>query len=106
MSELSVRAMTEIEFDGWREAIARAYAADQVAAGNWSPDDALERARQSNATGLPEGLATPGMLLLKGVRPDGVAVGVLWIGLTHPRGNPDCAFVYDIEVEEEHRGAG
>jgi ribosomal protein S18 acetylase RimI-like enzyme len=46
------------------------------------------------------------MLLLKGVRGDGTPVGVLWIGLTHPRGIPDCAFLYDIEVEEAYRGAG
>jgi len=31
---------------------------------------------------------------------------VLWLGLTHPRGKGDCAFVYDIEVDEAHRGLG
>ncbi|GFJ94917.1 GNAT family N-acetyltransferase [Phytohabitans rumicis] len=33
-------------------------------------------------------------------------VGTLWIGLTHPRRTPDCAFIYDIEVDQEHQGAG
>jgi ribosomal protein S18 acetylase RimI-like enzyme len=106
MVDVSVRAMTQVEFDEWWEALGRSYAADQIAAGNWSPDKALELARQGNANLLPDGLATPGMLLLHAVRGDGTRVGVLWIGLTHPRGVPDCAFLYDIEVDEEHRGAG
>ena len=46
------------------------------------------------------------MLFLKGEQPDGTPVGVLWIGLNHPRGTPDCAFLYDVEVEQEYRGAG
>jgi ribosomal protein S18 acetylase RimI-like enzyme len=106
MVDVSVRAMTEAEFDEWRHAVASAYAAEQVAAGNWSPDEALELALQGNAAFLPEGLATPDMLLLKGMRGDGTSVGVLWIALKHPRGIPDCAFLHDIEVEEAYRGAG
>lgn len=98
--------MTEAEFESYRHAVASAYAAEQVAAGNWSADEALERALQGNAAFLPDGLATPGMLLLKGVRGDGTSVGILWIGLEHPRGIPDCAFLYDIEVEEAYRGVG
>src|SRR3712207_7389711 len=46
------------------------------------------------------------MLLLTAVLDDGTPVGRLWLGLTHPRGTPDCAFVYDIEVAEDHRGSG
>jgi ribosomal protein S18 acetylase RimI-like enzyme len=106
MVELSVRAMTEVEFDQWRQSVAQAFATEQVAAGNWSPDEALELALRGNAALLPDGLATDGMLLLKGVRLDGTPVGVLWIGLNHPRGTRDCAFLYDIEVEQEYRGAG
>jgi ribosomal protein S18 acetylase RimI-like enzyme len=103
---LSVRAMTEVEFDEWRQSVVRTFAAEQVAAGNWSPEDGVELAVRANAALLPEGSATEGMLFLKGLRRDGSSVGVLWIGLNHPRGTPDCAFLYDIEVDEEHRGAG
>jgi ribosomal protein S18 acetylase RimI-like enzyme len=106
MPEVTVRPMTEDEFEEWRHALARAYADEQVAAGNWQPDDALELALDGNAALLPQGLATPGMLLLKGVLEDGTPIGRLWIGLRHPRGLPGCAFVYDLEVDEEHRGAG
>ena len=106
MVDVSVRAMTQVEFDEWWDGVVRSYAASQIAAGTWSPDTALELARQNNATLLPDGFATPGMLLLHAVRGDGTRVGVLWIGLTHPRGVSDCAFLYDIEVGEEHRGVG
>ena len=98
--------MTEVEFEAWSQRLARAFASEQVAAGNWSPEGALTLAFKGNAALLPDGLATDGMLLLKGVRADATVVGTLWIGLTHPRGSPDCAFLYDIEVEEEYRGAG
>jgi ribosomal protein S18 acetylase RimI-like enzyme len=37
---------------------------------------------------------------------DGTPIGWLWLGLTHPRGVPDCGFVYDIEIAEDHRGGG
>jgi ribosomal protein S18 acetylase RimI-like enzyme len=106
MPDVTVRAMTEAEFEEWQHALARAFADEQVAAGNWPPGEALERAVQGNAALLPQGLATPGMLLLTGLLDDGTPMGRLWIGLTHPRGVPGCAFIYDIEVDEAHRGAG
>jgi ribosomal protein S18 acetylase RimI-like enzyme len=106
MPKVTVRAMAEAEFKEWQHAIARAFADEQIAAGNWLPGEALELALKGNAALLPQGLATPGMLLLKGVLDDGTPMGRLWIGLSHPRGIPGCAFLYDIEVDEEHRGAG
>lgn len=106
MPELQLRPMTDSEFDEWRLALARAYAEEQVASGNWSSDEAVDRALADNAALLPEGRATEGMLLLTAVRPDGDAIGRVWLGLEHPRGTADCAFLYDIEVEEPHRGQG
>ncbi|NHC12458.1 GNAT family N-acetyltransferase [Motilibacter deserti] len=98
--------MTLQEFEPWQAELSRAYAAEQVAAGVWTADEALDRALEGSAALLPDGLATPGMLLLLGVLPDGTRVGRVWIGLQHPRGIAGCAFVYDLEVEPEHRGRG
>ncbi|MEW2476391.1 GNAT family N-acetyltransferase [Micromonospora gifhornensis] len=106
MSELTVRSMTEGEFDRWRAGIVRAFADAQVAAGNWPAEEAQELAQQGNDALLPAGFGTPGMLFLTGELRDGTPIGVLWIGLTHPRGVPDCAFLYDIEIGADHRGAG
>jgi GNAT superfamily N-acetyltransferase len=104
--ELSVRAMSESEYARYVGRTLRDYAAEHVKAGNWSEHEALERAREDNSQLLPQGYRTPGMLFLHAVRPDGVDVGVLWIGLTHPRGIPNCAWIFDIGVYEAHRGEG
>jgi GNAT superfamily N-acetyltransferase len=106
MQEIVVRRMTDAEFGEWQDVLARAYAEDQVLSGNWAPDEALGRARESNAALLPQGLETDGMLLLVATRPDGEPVGRLWLGLEHPKGTAGCAFLYDIEVEEPLRGQG
>jgi len=103
---VTLRPMTEAEFAEFRAATARAFADELVAMGGWSAEEALERALQGGAELLPQGRETPGMLLLTAVLDDGTPVGTLWLGLTHPRGVPDCAFVYDIEVAEAHRGGG
>ncbi|MFC7532285.1 GNAT family N-acetyltransferase [Actinoplanes sp. GCM10030250] len=105
MSDVTVRAARQDEYDVWFEETAAEFAAEQVASGTWTEDEALEKAREGQRGWLPQGLATPGMLLLIGER-DGTPVGRIWIGLTHPRGVPDCAFLYDIEVAAEHRGRG
>ncbi|GFJ94918.1 hypothetical protein Prum_085600 [Phytohabitans rumicis] len=66
MAELSVRPMTDVEFERWQRHLAEEFAAEQVAAGNWAADEALQHALDGNAALLPDGLATEGMLLLKG----------------------------------------
>ncbi|MET8832845.1 GNAT family N-acetyltransferase [Micromonospora sp. NPDC004540] len=106
MPELIVRDMTRNEFEEWRDRTIRSFADEQVAAGNWPTDEALALATKANDVLLPDGFATAGMLFLKAVLPDGTYVGVLWLGLTHPRGAPDCAFIYDIEIDETYRGVG
>ena len=106
MSEVSVRPMTEFEFDRWQKTIAEEFAAEQVAAGRWAAEGSVRRALESNSELLPLGLSTPRMLILCGVRSDGEPVGRAWVGLDHPRGAPDMAFLYDIEVVEQRRGHG
>jgi len=103
---LTIREMTKNEFDQWRDDVVRAFADEQVAAGNWSPAEAMELAAKANDALLPDGFATAGMLYLRAILADGTYIGVVWLGLTHPRGTPDCAFIYDIEIDEGHRGAG
>ncbi|MEV0429138.1 GNAT family N-acetyltransferase [Micromonospora sp. NPDC050495] len=106
MTEVSVRAVTPAEFDVWQAELAAGYAQEHVSAGNWPADEALDRARQAIAVQLPDGMATPGELLLIGVLPDGSPVGRIWISLTHPRGLAHCAYLQDIELVAERRGQG
>ncbi|WP_091071930.1 GNAT family N-acetyltransferase [Micromonospora humi] len=106
MTDLTVRAMSAAEFDSWQHELAVEYAREHVAAGNWTAEEGVERARAAIAAQLPDGMATPGQLILVGVLPDGTPVGRIWISLTHPRGLPDCAFIQDIEVLADRRGQG
>ena len=98
--------MTLAEFDEWLAAIAEDYANEQVDAGRWPREGAVQRARDENAQLLPDGLDTARVLLLWGVDSDGEPVGRAWVALDHPRGAPDVAFLYDIEVIEARRGTG
>ena len=102
--ELIVRDMTRNEFEEWRDRTIRSFADEQVTAGNWPADEAIELATKANDVLLPDGFTTAGMLFLRAALPDGTCVGVSWLGLTHPRGAPDCAFIYDIEINEAYRG--
>ncbi|MGO4689250.1 GNAT family N-acetyltransferase [Glaciibacter sp. 2TAF33] len=106
MTKVTVRQMTPAEFDQWQAAIAEEYAVEQVAAGRWEPEGAVQRARDENAQLLPQGLQTERMLILRGVDIDEEPVGRAWVGLDHPRGAQDVAFLYDIEVIETRRGRG
>ncbi|MCM0674365.1 GNAT family N-acetyltransferase [Micromonospora phytophila] len=106
MIEVTVRPMSREEFDRWQTDVVDAYAQEQVAAGNWTADEALGRSQEANAALLPQGMATPGMIFLLGVLADGTPIGRLWIGLAHPRGVAHCAYLYDIEVVAERRGQG
>jgi ribosomal protein S18 acetylase RimI-like enzyme len=106
MTQVTVRPMTPSEYESWQDDLAAEYAADQVAAGRWPSEGAVERARAENAELLPQGLATERMLVLRGVDEGGEPVGRAWVALDHPRGAPDVAFLYDIEVVEDRRGLG
>jgi ribosomal protein S18 acetylase RimI-like enzyme len=103
--DVTVRTMTATEYDRWQHDLAVAYAAEKITAGDWPEEGAYERARAENVALLPDGLDTDGMLMLMG-EAGGEPIGRLWIGLTHPRGVPGCAFLYDIEVDAAHRGRG
>jgi ribosomal protein S18 acetylase RimI-like enzyme len=95
--------MTESEFAEHRQRSVSSFAAEQVQAGDWTPDAALGLAEQQFDELLPDGIATPEMVLLVG-EIDGQVVGWVWVGAT-PRERPGW-WIYDIEVGAEFRGAG
>ena len=98
--------MTPAEFDEWQATIAEDYAEEQVAVGRWQREGAVQRARDENVQLLPQGLETARMLVLRGVDSSDEPVGRAWVSLDHPRGAPDVAFLYDIEVIATRRGSG
>lgn len=95
--------MTAADFDAYRRRAIREYAADHVRAGDWSPEDAEQRAEKETDDLLPDGVGTPGMVLLVGETTEGW-VGLVWVG-PEPRLRHGW-WIYDIEVMPEQRGRG
>ena len=105
MDNLVVRPMTPGEFEVLRARLVREYAAAHVRAGNWSEDEAEARAAEQTDELLPQGVDTPGMLLLVAEAPEGEPIGHLWVGLERHPGFPR-AWIYSIEIAPARRGQG
>ncbi len=90
--------MTEAEYGPWRAQAREGFARSLIERGA-STDEAYTR-RASDVRFLPDGLASANTVISV-LESDGDPVGVLWLGLWRP----DSAFVLDVEVHAEHRGA-
>jgi ribosomal protein S18 acetylase RimI-like enzyme len=104
MSELEIRAMTAEEFGAYRASSIRDYAAEHVRAGNWPSSQAEELAAIQLDDLLPDGVETAGMLLLVAETASAGVVGMVWVELQH--GSTTGAWIYDINIDPEHRGRG
>jgi len=85
--------MTKHEFDEWQEMIAEEFSAEEAIVGRWAQEGAVQGPLTSNTEVLPLEISTPRMPLLRAVDSDGAPVGRAWVGLDHPRGAPDTAFL-------------
>lgn len=101
---ITLRPMTPAEYPAWREHSTTAFAAELSQANGAPLEQAVARARQQYEDYLPDGLDTDGMLLRVVVDGRGQDVGVLWIG-RHPQ-RAGMGFVWEIEIDEQHRGRG
>lgn len=100
---LTLRPLTQSEYDVRIAALQAAYAEDEIQAGRGSLSEVAARIEQQFATLLPDGLATEGQLLLAG-EVDGEVIGFLWIGLPTP--DRAQAWIFEITVDEAHRRRG
>ncbi len=96
--------MTAAEFEDYRARQISEYATARVRAGYWSPDLAEMLATRQTDELLPQGLATPGVLLLAAEDDDAGVVGRAWVALDGPGGSGP--WVFHIEVVPEQRGKG
>ena len=106
MTELTLRPMSDSEFEAFHSKLVTEYAAVNVEAGNWLDEESLELSRKELERLLPEGRDTPRVLLFAAENSAGEYVGYLWIGLDRPGTSKPFAWIYDIEVAEAHRGKG
>ena len=104
MATVSLRPMTDAEYESWHAAGTEAYAEAISRANGISMDAARLRAREQDGQLLPEGLQTPGTRLLIISDEADAEVGILWLG-PHPDGT-GAGYVFDIEIHEPHRNRG
>jgi ribosomal protein S18 acetylase RimI-like enzyme len=101
---LRLRPLRPDEFAAFVVASKAGYAHDIAQHGGFSPEFARQKAEADFAVVLPEGLETAGHGIFV-VEADGERVGVLWVA-ERELGARQVLFIYDIEIDEAHRGRG
>ncbi len=98
--------MNETEYQAFLDISVSEYADDKVKAGNWQPEEALEKSAQEFRRFLPDGVATKDNYLYR-IEDETLAttVGTIWLARimqgTHP-----IAFIYDFRIDEPFRRKG
>jgi ribosomal protein S18 acetylase RimI-like enzyme len=106
MMAIRLTPMTPSEFDEYVESSIRGYANDNILAGRWTPEKAVESAREEFKRLLPKGLETAGHHVFDVVTdPGGVKVGVVWLSLSLGP-PPRTAFIYDLRILPQHQRKG
>jgi ribosomal protein S18 acetylase RimI-like enzyme len=100
----AVRRMTAEEYADWEDGCILSYADDVSKANDIPLEVALDRARTQFTELLPHGLDSPGTWLMRVLDEGGEPVGVLWLGPHRERDG--VIYVYDVEIDEPHRGRG
>ncbi|MFC8848118.1 GNAT family N-acetyltransferase [Micromonospora sp. NPDC057141] len=101
---LTLVPMTDDQFAPLRVGLEQAYAEDLAGARGLSPEAARAESLAQIDRDLPDGVATPGVLLRMALV-DGEEVG--WIWTTLPDADrPTMAWIHNIEVHPAHRGHG
>ena len=96
--------MTESEFEAYLEQTVPEYAAENVRAGYWSEEEALERAHQAYTNLLPQGVKTENnYLFIIQLEESGEKIGMIWMKHETPRPH---GFIFEIALDETQRGKG
>jgi ribosomal protein S18 acetylase RimI-like enzyme len=100
---VALRPMTADEFAAYHDRSVRGFAEQMHELGGQDLESSLAESERQMRELLPDGLATDGQHLLV-VEDDGVRVGVLWLGARRDR--TDLWWVWELEIDEAHRGRG
>ncbi len=102
---IELQPMTKEEFEAYVVRSIAEYSAEGVRSGQWHPDEAHAKARQTFNQLLPDGLQSTDHYLFT-LRDGETPVGILWFGVRSRGRLEPSAFVYDIYINEEHRRRG
>jgi ribosomal protein S18 acetylase RimI-like enzyme len=101
---LSLRPLRPDEYPGFVAASKDGYARDITEHGGFGDEFARKKSEDDFAAVLPAGIETPGHGIFI-VEADGERVGVLWVA-ERELGARQVLYIYDIEIDEAHRGRG
>ena len=98
--------MNEAEYQAYIDTAIREYAEDKVQAGNWQPEEALERSAQDFHKLLPAGVTTRDQYLYN-IEDEtlGTKVGIIWLARIMQGAQP-IMFIYDFRIDEPFRRKG
>jgi ribosomal protein S18 acetylase RimI-like enzyme len=100
---VTLRPMTEAEYEAFLAALRPSYGADTAQAEDLPLEKAQTAATAQTAQLLPQGFRTPDHHFWRVVAEDGAVVGSLWV---HHKPDQRRAFIYEIEIDEAQRGRG
>jgi ribosomal protein S18 acetylase RimI-like enzyme len=101
---VTLRPMTIVEFDAWRDVAIRQHAEQTSRATGRSLEASLDDAAELLPKVLVDGINTRGMDFFVIVDVDDQEIGWLWIGSSPD--DPEAGFVWDIIIEQSRRGRG
>ncbi|UFS58903.1 GNAT family N-acetyltransferase [Subtercola endophyticus] len=100
---VTLREMPDEMIGGWLDVSNAHYEAERLANGD-SPEQAAAKARQSREQYFPGDRPAEPHIVFEVVA-DGHPVGVLWLGPLDEK-RPQEWWVFDVEIDEGHRGKG
>lgn len=101
----SLRPLRDDEIAEYVPRLRAAYASELLEHMYLNAEAAAARAERSAAEAFPDGTVAEGNWVFAVEDGEGTRVGVLWLGEPFDR-EADSLWVYDIEIDEEHRGRG
>jgi ribosomal protein S18 acetylase RimI-like enzyme len=102
MTIVTLRQVTDEEYAGYRARAVPLYAAELVRSRGLTPEEAEKNSAATFPATVADVLAEDGASISRVLTDDDGPVGWLWLA---PAG-ADSLFVYDIEIDEPHRGRG
>ncbi len=100
MNKITLRQMTDTEFNSFKVSTVKSFAAGNVTAGNWEESGAEDKAGSMLGQMLPDGNATTGHRFFT-IADDREDLGTLWVFV-----QGSSAFLFDIMLDEKFRGMG
>jgi len=97
--------MRDDEYEAWLPQVREGYARSMIDHGGFSPVVARARAETQIGELFPGGGPAAAQLVFV-IEADGEPVGDLWLAERQDMSGRPCLFVYEVHVDEAHRGRG